>query len=231
MVQLLGAALLIGLAGLDPTAALLAVAALVAGATSRALTAFVLTVMIGVPVVGTVLSLTVAARLADLDWRVLVPQGRLGAVLGLVVGLALLITGIVRLVRHRRPRPSSPQARRVGTLAMVGAGAVYVGSLLIDPTFVAVTVLAGRSRDPLVVVSMQLIWALLSQSPLLLLLLTVGRFGRQRAVEWFRAGWARIQPALQLIVTAALLVAGLLLVTDAGWWFASGHFLLPDPGR
>lgn len=231
MVQLLGAALLIGLAGLDPTAALLAVAALVAGATSRALTAFVLTVMIGVPVVGTVLSLTVAARLADLDWRVLVPQGRLGAVLGLVVGLALLITGIVRLVRHRRPRPSSPQARRVGTLAMVGAGAVYVGSLLIDPTFVAVTVLAGRSRDPLVVVSMQLIWALLSQSPLLLLLLTVGRFGRQRAVEWFRAGWARIQPALQLIVTAALLVAGLLLVTDAGWWFASDHFLLPDPGR
>lgn len=184
MVQLLGAALLIGLAGLDPTAALLAVAALVAGATSRALTAFVLTVMIGVPVVGTVLSLTVAARLADLDWRVLVPQGRLGAVLGLVVGLALLITGIVRLVRHPRPRPSSPQARRVGTLAMVGAGAVYVGSLLIDPTFVAVTVLAGRSRDPLVVVSMQLIWALLSQSPLLLLLLTVGRFGRQRAVEW-----------------------------------------------
>lgn len=232
MGQLLGAALLIGLAGIDPTAALLAVAALVAGATTRALTAFGLTVMIGAPVFGALLSFTVAARLAAVDWRVLVPQGRIGAVLGLVVGIALLTTGIIRLVRRRPPpRPTTRPARRVGTLALVGAGAAYVGSLLIDPTFVAVTVLAGRSREPLVVIAMQLVWALLSQLPLLLLLLAVSRVGRQRAIDWFQSGWARLQPALRLLVTAALLLAGLLLVLDAGWWFASGHFLLPDPAR
>lgn len=229
MGQLLGAALLIGIAGLDPTAALIAVAALVAGATSRALTAFVVTVMIGAPVFGTALSLTAGARLAGLDWRVLVPQGRLGAVVGLAVGAALVAVAVVRLVRHPARRNAAPKPRRVGTLALVGAGAAYVGSLLIDPTFIAVTVLAGRSQELLDVIMMQGIWVLISQLPLLALLLAVSRFGQQRAVERFQVWWSRAQPALRVLVTVALVVAGLLLVTDALWWFGTGHFLLPVP--
>ncbi|HEY5980791.1 MAG TPA: hypothetical protein VIT41_14290 [Microlunatus sp.] len=229
MGPLLGAALVIGVAGLDPTAALLAVAALVAGATSRALTAFAVTVMVGAPLFGTVLSLTVAARLAALDWRVLVPQGRIAAVVGLAVGVALLSVGILRLVRPPTQPSAAEKPHRVGTLALVGAGAAYVGSLLIDPTFIAITVLAGRSQVPLEVVMMQSIWVLVSQLPLLVLLVAVHRFGQQRAVETFQAWWSRAQPSLRLVVTVALLGVGLLLVVDALWWFTSGHFLLPAP--
>ena len=228
MGQLLGAAIAIGVAGIDPTAALLAVAALLAGATSRALTAFAVTVMVGAPLMGTVLSLTIAARLADLDWWVLVPRGRIGAVVGLVVGIALLIVGVLRL-RHRPTHRSSARKPQVGTLALVGAGAAYVASLLIDPTFIAITVLAGRSREPLDVIMMQVVWVLLSQLPLLALLVAVARFGQQRAVQRFQSWWSRAQPALMLVVTGALLVVGTLLVLDAVWWFATAHFLLPAP--
>ena len=229
MGQLLGAAIAIGVAGIDPTAALLAVAALLAGATSRALTAFAVTVMVGAPLMGTVLSLTIAARLADLDWWVLVPRGRIGAVVGLVVGIALLTVGVLRLRHRPTHRSSARKPHRVGTLALVGAGAAYVASLLIDPTFIAITVLAGRSREPLDVIMMQVVWVLLSQLPLLALLVAVARFGQQRAVRRFQSWWSRAQPALMLVVTGALLVVGTLLVLDAVWWFATAHFLLPAP--
>lgn len=227
MGPLLGAALAIGVAGLDPTAALVAVAALVAGAGSRALTAFAVTVLVGAPLFGTVLALTVAARLSDVTWSGLVPRGRLGAVIGLALGVVLLVTAIVRLARRRPPRPTTTRTRQVGVLAMVGAGAAYVGSLLIDPTFLAVTVLAGRSRDPVEVIAMQVIWVILSQLPLIALLVAVRRFGQQRAVDRFQAGWTRIRPALSRVVSCALLAVGLLLVLDAGWWFATGQVLLP----
>lgn len=227
MGPLLGAALAIGVAGLDPTAALVAVAALVAGAGSRALTAFAMTVLVGAPLFGTVLALTVAARLSDVTWSGLVPRGRLGAVLGLVLGVVLLVTAIVRSARRKPPRPTTTRTRQVGALAMVGAGAAYVGSLLIDPTFLAVTVLAGRSRDPVEVIAMQVIWVVLSQLPLIALLVAVRRFGRQRAVDRFQAGWTRIRPTLSRVAWCALLAVGLLLVLDAGWWFATGQVLLP----
>ncbi|MET1008208.1 MAG: hypothetical protein ABWX96_21840 [Propionibacteriaceae bacterium] len=229
MGQLLGAAVAIGVAGIDPTAALIAVAALVAGATSRALTAFAVTVMVGAPLLGTLLSLTIAARLAGLDWWVLVPRGRLGAVVGLAVGAALLTVGVVRLLRRPTQRPTTPRRHRVGTLALVGAGAAYVGSLLIDPTFIAVTVLAGRSRLPLEVIMMQCVWVLISQLPLIALLVAVSRFGQQLAVERFQAWWSRAQPVLRVVVTVALVGMGLILVVDALWWFTTGHFLLPAP--
>lgn len=227
MGPLLGAALAIGVAGLDPTAALVAVAALLAGAGSRALNAFAATVLVGAPLFGTALALTVAARLPDVTWSGLVPRGHLGAVLGLALGVVLLVTGIVRLVRRNPPRPTSTRTRQVGTLAMVGAGAAYVGSLLIDPTFLAVTVLAGRSRDPVAVIAMQVIWVVLSQLPLIALLVAVRRFGQQRAVDRFQAGWTRIRPTISRVVSFALLAVGLLLVLDAGWWLATGHVLLP----
>ena len=117
----------------------------------------------------------------------------------------------------------------MGTVALVGAGAAYVGSLLIDPTFIAITVLAGRSREPLEVIMMQVAWVLISQLPLLALLVTVSRFGQQRGVERFQSWWSRTQSALRRVVTGALLLDGTLRVLHAGWWFTTGGFLLPAP--
>ena len=228
MVQLFGTALALGLAGLDPTAALIAVAAMVAGATRRAIAAFGLTVMIGAPLFGSILSLTVGTRLVAVDWWVLVPRGRVGAIVMLAIGVVLLGAGILRLVRPTSEHPH-PRTVRVGTLAMLGAGGAYVASLLIDPTFIAVTVLAGRSSNPAEAILMQTTWALISQLPLLVLLVAVARVGQRRAVTQFQGWWSRAKPVVRKVVTAALLSVGLLFVLDASWWFGAGHFLLPEP--
>ena len=231
MLRLLGTALTLGIAGIDPAGALIVLAALLAGATRRAVTVCGITMMVGIPLFGTALSLTLGARLSHLDWWVLVPAGRVGAVVGLVLGVALLAVAAVRVVRHRDPRPAKPKRVRVGTLALVGAALLYVVSLAIDPTFVAVTVLAGRTRHVPPVVLMQLIWAVLSQLPLLVLLGGVELVGRERAVSFFQHWWARARPVIGWLITAALVIAGVALVLDAVWWFSHRHFLLFGPHR
>lgn len=229
MFHLLGATLLLGVGGFDPTAALIAVAALAAGANARAIAGFGVVVMIGVPLFGSVLSLTVGVRLAAVDLWVLVPRGRLAAVLALVLGVALLAYAVVRLLR---PPGSGSEKRtvRIGLGALLAAGATFVVSLLLDPVFVAMTVLAGRAHGPVEVVAMHTIWALLSQSPLIVLLVAVARGSQQGAVGSFQQWWARARPVPRWVVTGALVVVGLTLVLDAVWWFAAGHFLLPEPG-
>lgn len=221
-------ALGLGVAGLDPAGALVAVAALAAGARDRVVLLFGAVVVLGTALFGAALSLTLGGELADVDWAGLVPGGRGGAMLELVVGAALLGWGVVRVLR---PRARAPKPRRgaAGAAGLLGAGAVLALSAALDPTFVALTVLAGRGQDAVCVVLAHLLWVVVSQAPLVVLLLAVARGAHERVVERFRFWWERVQPALRRVVILAALAVGGVFVVDAAWWFVTGQFLLPDP--
>jgi hypothetical protein len=226
--SLLVTALGLGLAGIDPAGALIAVAALAAGARERAVLLYGAVVLLGTALLGTVLSLTVGSALGDVDWSGLVPSGRLGAVLELVVGVALVTWGLVRLLR-RGVRPPRSRRTAAGTAGLLGAASLFTLSAALDPTFVALTVLAGRGQETLTVALAHLLWAVISQTPLALLLVAIVLGSHQRAVARFRSWWDRAEPVVRRVVTVAALGVGAVLVLDAGWWFASGDFLLPEP--
>lgn len=218
----------LGLAGLDPAGALIAAAALTAGAKDRAVLLYGVVVLAGTAVLGTVLSLTLGARLADVDWSVLVPSGRVGAVIEVAIGVGLLAWALLRL-RRRESRAPKPRRGRTGTAGLTGVGALFALAAVLDPTFVAVVVLAGR--DPVVaqVAVAHVLWILISQAPLVLLLVAVARGRHERAVAWFGGWWGRVQPTVRRVVTAALVLTGAVLVLDGCWWFATGDYLLPEP--
>jgi hypothetical protein len=225
---LMVAAVGLGLAGLDPAGALIAVAALAAGARDRSVLAYGVVAILGTVLVGTVLSLGIGTELAQVDWLALLPVGRLAAIIEIALGVGLLVWAVVRLTRRTVHAPK-PRRVRAGTAGLISTGALFALSAVLDPTFVAVTVLAGRGPSPVAVVVAQLLWAVISQAPLVFLLVAIARGGHQAAVERFTRWWDRIKPALRWIVTIALLLIGITLVTDAIWWFATGDFLLPEP--
>ena len=226
---MLGTALVLGIGGLDPTPALIAVAGLLVGASRRAVAALGLTVMIGAPMYGSILSLTIGDELSDVNWWVVVPKGQVGAIIGLAIGVVVLVFGVLRLVRPTREK--TQHRHHATTVALVAAALTYVGSLVIDPTFVANTVLAGRAMRAGNAVLMQVAWVLLAQLPLLVLLITIARLGRQRAARDFQRVWAKVRPVVRWVITGALLLVGLVLAADAGSWFVTGHFLLADQSR
>jgi len=149
-------------------------------------------------------------------------------VLEIVLGAGLLVWAAVRLTRTTVRAPK-PRRVRAGSWGLLGTGALFALSAVLDPTFVALTVLAGRGQDIGAVLAAQVLWVLISQAPLVLLLAVMARGGHERAVRRFTSWWERARPVVKTVITVALVLIGVVLVVDGLWWFVTGAFLLPAP--
>ena len=225
MIELLLTALGLGLAGLDPSGALFAAGALGAGARERHVVAFGLVTLLGTAAFGTVLSLTVGPRITDLDWGFLFSSP--GALIEAALGLVLVAWGVTRARRPatRAPKPRSPRGR--GPAVLLAFAVLFALMAVLDPTFDALVVIAGRGEPLWSVAVAHSIWIVVSQAPLVLLLAAMAGGKHERFVAQFGSFWERVRPAVGRLVTAAALLVGTFFVLDAGWWFATGEFLVP----
>ena len=228
MTELILTSAALGLAGIDPAGLVIALSALAAGARERAVIGFTLVVVVGTALLGTVLTSTVGRQLRRFDWSSLQPPDRVGATVELVLAGSMLIWAAVRL---RRPgtRPPRPARRSRSGAALLGAGALFALSAPLDPTFVGLVVLAGRGEPAAAVGSAHLVWIVVSQSPLVGLVVAILLRRHGRAVAWLQDLLPRARPILSKVGTGALGLVGGLLSVDALWWFVAGRFLLPDP--
>lgn len=220
MIGLLLAALGLGLAGLDPSGALFA-----AGARERHVVAFSLVAFVGTAAFGTALSLTVGPRITDLDWGWFFSSP--GAIIEAALGLALVAWGVARAWRPatRAPKPRSP--RGTGPLALLALAVLFALMAVLDPTFDALVVIAGRGEPIWSVAVAHSAWIAVSQAPLVLLLAAMAGGKHRRFVARFRSWWEKIRPAVGRMVTAAALLVGTFFLLDAGWFLVTGEFLVP----
>ncbi|MHA7294332.1 hypothetical protein [Arthrobacter sp. HLT1-21] len=225
---LLGIALGLAVAGLDPVGALIAISALASGIRTPWILGYGLVVIVGTAAFGTLLSLTVGRQLANVDWAFLIPQGAVGAVLELAIAAALLVWAYRRL-RRLGASAKKPQRRRPGGPALLGLGAIFTVSAVLDPTFVGLVVVAGRNEPTWQVLLAHSLWILISQLPLTALLVAVALGQHERAVSWFQGWWTRHQTTVHHILTAVLTIAGLTLTVDGIWYLTTGNFLIPGP--
>lgn len=227
MIELLLTALGLGLAGLDPAGALVAAGALGGGARERHVAAYGLVSLLGTVAFGTALSLILGPRIADIDWGALA-SGPGAAIVETVLGLGLVAWGLARVQRPatRAPKPRSP--RGTGLIALVALAILFALSAILDPTFVSLAVIAGQGESFWSVVVAHSVWVLVSQAPLVLLLVAMAGGRHERFVIRFRSWWAKIRPAVGHLVTGAVLLVGAFFLLDAGWWFATGEFLVPS---
>ena len=223
MIGLLLAAL--GLAGLDPAGALIAAGALGGGARERHVAAYGLVSLLGTVVLGASLSLTVGPRVAGLDWGALASSPG-AAVVEVVLGLGLVAWGVARAWRPttHAPKPRSPKG--TGPTALVAAGSLFALSAILDPTFVSLAVIAGRDGAFWSVVAAHAVWVLVSQAPLVVLLVAMAGGAHRRFVARFRSWWEKVRPAVGRLVTGAALLVGAFFLLDSGWWLATGQFLV-----
>lgn len=223
-------ALGLGVAGLDPAGALIAVGALSAGARERNVMVFGLVSILGTAVLGTVLSVTAGQRLQTVRWSSLLPPDRLAALFELLIAVGLIWWAVVRL---RRPasRPPKPGATaRSGAAALLGLGVLWAAAAVLDPTFVGLAVVAGREESVVTVALAHTVWIVVSQAPLVLLMVGIVGGRHERAVAGFNRLWNRVRPVAAWVGTGALLLAGAGFAVDSLWWFATERFLVPIPG-
>lgn len=224
MIELLGAAVGLGIVGLDPIGALVAIGALAGGTRDRVVVAFGVTVVSVTAAFGAALSLIVGTRLAEINWRVLDTGHGFWAAAEAAVGTLLLIWAARRL-RRPQTQPAEPRANR-GRLALIGTGVLFGIGAILDPTFVALVVLAGRQGSLIEASLAHLIWILVSQAPLVAIVGAVLTGNHAAMVNWFSAQRQRRSRTFSRIGIGLACVAGLVLLVDAGWWLVTGGFLI-----
>lgn len=226
MIGLLATALGLGIAGIDPAGALLAIAALARGVSARAVIGYAAIVVLGTAALGSALSLLVGKELAAFDWGDLLIDGDLGAVIELAIAAALLGWAAVRL---RRPgaRPGRPPSERnTGGAGLLGLGVLFAAAAVTDPTFVGLVVVAGRDEPAAAVVLAHLLWITVSQVPLVVLASAVALGAHDRVVARFERIRERVAPVARVALTAALALAGSFMVADALSQLITGRFLV-----
>lgn len=229
MNELLATSAGLGLAGLDPTGALIAVGALSAGARRRDVLACGGIAVLGTILFGTVLTLTVGDKVGAIQWERLVPPDQLSAVLEALVAAGFLWWGVARLRRPAARPPKPARARGTGTLALLVFGVLWALAAVTDPSFLALVVLGGRDPQLAGIIGAQTLWVLISQLPLVLMLYAIARGRHQRAVATLDRVWGRVRPVISVLGTATLLLGGVILLVDSLWWFVTGAFLIPGP--
>ncbi|MEF3121783.1 hypothetical protein [Kocuria flava] len=208
--------------GFDPTSALVAIAALGAGVPRRHVVGFVVLLVGGTAGWGVALTVLGGEHLAALDWHALVRGGVVSAWLQLLLGA--LLGGWALWRARRAPRAGRP--RRVRSPAGLYAAAVgYVAIVVLDLSF-DVLVRASAAQPLTVVVPGWLVWAVLTQAPLVVLGTAVALDRHTRVATAMSRLWRRLAPAAGTLVTACLGVAGLVLAADGAEFLVRGRFLL-----
>lgn len=225
MVELLVAAFGLGIAGLDPVGGLIAVGALSGGTRERAVVAYGLAVILTTAVFGTVLSLTIGSRLAEIDWGFLNSGYEFWALGEAAVGVGLLVWAIRRILSPA-DEGDKPRKRGMSTVALLGTGIVFGLSAITDPTYVAMVVIAGREGTVLDVSLAHLAWILVSQSPLVVIIGAVLTGRHESVVGRFQAWWEKVRPGIAKVGIGLTGVAGAVLLADAGWWLFTEEFLI-----
>lgn len=211
---------------MDPVGALLGIAALTSGSRRMLVVLYGVIIVVVTVLVGTVLSVTTASiSFGDL-WALLDFPDPAWAIGQSALGLLLIALGIKRW-RNRHDAEESPPKRRLGNpLLLIGTGLLFGLTAPTDPTFIALSIVAARADGIVPIVAAHSLWILISQLPLVTLVIAI-LFNKHHAVtDRIQSGWARIRPYFANVLTGVVSAAGAFLVLEVTWWLTVGEWIV-----
>lgn len=225
----LGAMTLLGGLGFDPAPMLISVAALSLGARRRKIILFATVLVLGTAAWGVAVTLVAGPAIRHVHWLALA-ESVPGLVAATLVAVALLAWGVVTLRTrwHRANLASiidegdaaaSAPARQSRAASGIAAGPLplllvalaFIAVVLSDPPFPTAIVLSAH-RSVVEVVLGFLIWAAVSQSPVVVLAVALSLGVGERFVVGSRRVMSRVAPLATMVVAGACVVAGAALL-------------------
>lgn len=197
-----------GLAGFDPAPMLIAAAALTGGVRRRHLFGFAAVLLGGTVLAGWTLSRTLGHAFGHLDWNRLLLGHRVSGVIELVAGLALAGYATYRIRAALRGRPATAEPERArGVAGLYAVAATFAVIVIGDPAFPLFVGLSG-DQPPRSGLLGWVIWALVSQFPLIVLLVAAAFGAAHRVAAAGQRLRARLAPLLSTLTTVLVMAAG-----------------------
>lgn len=214
-------AMALGLAGFDPSGALLAIAWIAAGASRRIVLAFCIVYIAVTITVLTGVAIILGGNLPGGGWHPLADDPTAKTVVELLAGLLLVGFAAYKIVGWRHPRPETPKPprppRHVSPGAVIGSAVLLGCGIVGNPALIALIAVSATSQSGWHVFSAELLAIVVNK---LLVFVMIGALilNEQDAIaEWIAGFWARVAPRLGTMLVYLLGVLGIILVVGALW--------------
>lgn len=224
---------LLGLAGFDLTGAMVVIYGLSIGVSRKQIFLFAATTFGGTVAVGILCSRVLGTGISILsEWLNKIPDSVYMAAEFVISFLLLKWFAERAFLRDRTERKEEKKESffiRCMKRGMLFVGVLFSVSALADPSFLALTTIAGQVGDLFLAAAANCIWILISQLPLFILTASVLRGRHEEAMAYFRVKVMeneRLKKLLDGMLTILILAAGVVLLADAGWFFMKGVWLI-----
>ncbi len=227
---------LLGLAGIDPTGAVVIIAALAMGIKKRkvvlfALTVFFCTVLTGLIASNFIVGISVEFIASFFNY---IPD-YIYMILMFVVGL-ILIKWFVERTFFKEKKMNSEKKKESIFTRYIRKGLFFVGILfsvtaVLDPSFLALITLVGQSENIIYNLLANVSWILISQLPMFILLVAVIFNKHEKMIAYLKNKIATgkrvemIKKILYITLSVVILVAGLYSLTEAVYYFITNNWL------
>lgn len=204
----------LGLAGIDPFAAIALLAAIIAGVSRRKALVFFFSMLLFTLCVGVALSIGGEAVMRTLTTYLPSDSSPVWLYVNLGI-IALLLTWLLyrwyRDFHPRSGRTDKPKRRLTGTVWSFAAGGIvysFIGALS-DPTFYATIAVTAQTGNIFAVAGLQLLWFVLGQCMLVVLVVGFLFGAHKNIVKKSQLFWQKYKHYMPV---ALRIVAGLLII-------------------
>lgn len=213
----------LGFVGIDPVGMILLLTMQAAGLSNKKAYLFGTLVLFGTALLGFILSILLGDSLSHIV-QALNQLPNIAWIWIYVVLIAVLIAwGVKRLLTAEELENANSQKNSKGIYA-VAAFMIYTA--IVDPTFLAVLALSDQVDNTLLSLLYNLIWVLISQSPLFLLILAVMCNKHHVFIDKFNAFYERYKQPIKYGITGIIFLSALVLIADLSSYCISDSWLL-----
>ena len=224
-----------GLAGFDPAPLVIVGAARAAGGKRSHVVIFSSVLLIGTAALGTGLTFLAGPAIRHLNLMRIADswEGHLASV---IFGVFFLVWGVLklsRLIRGEDPDKledaevekkaheiEEGTGKQKGLWGLIGVAVIFLGIVLLDPPFPAAIVFSATGHHNIVLVSLGfLLWAIVSQFPLVILTVATFFGADEKVVSITEKAMNKLKPAFRWVVSILAIAAGLFLAAWSvhGW--------------
>lgn len=222
--KILLSALILGIAGFDIFGIAIALAAHAAKASKRAIVLFSFIVFIVTVGGGVTVSLFFGKSISLIaDYFLQLPNSLwLGLKIILIIGLGIWL--YKSLSTDKKSTEKEAKSSRWLKKGLFGMALLFSTSSVIDPSFIALTAIAGQNGNVVLIVLAFSIWVLVSQMLLFILTIAIATNCHVRFIKWFENLKTKYWNFFQDILNTTLAITIVILVFDVVYFWITNNW-------
>lgn len=226
---------LLGLAGFDPTGAIVIISALTMGINKKQIIKFALTTFIGTILVGLLFSKVLSSGIGIISNLLNSIPDIVYMWIELIIGIILFVWAMERFF-FKKKVVKKEEKKESFFIKFLNKGLFVVGLIfaitaLTDPSFLALITISSYNDNIISIILANAIWILISQLPIFVLTIAIVFNKHEKVINYFKEllnknnRKEKMKKILSVLLSIIILVIGILTIIDSIYFWINGVWI------